>query len=157
MTNSSILRARDLLVAYWNDKGRASLAAGRGEAGVRQVEVRLGLTLSPDFRSYLLAVDGFASPKDQDQTGFRFWPSKEITTVDAFKFGQLASAETSGLVLFADYLDWSWGYAVSAATVPAERTGVFIVGTADGRPHRIAGTFADFAELYVADDPLLYG
>jgi cell wall assembly regulator SMI1 len=157
MTVPGTANAGDLLLAHWNNTGRVLLAPGRGEKGVRQLEDRLGLVVPSDFRSYLCAVDGFAGPVDQDRNGFRFWPSREITTVDLFRGGQLASPETHGLVLFADYLDWSWGYAVTMATEPNERAGVYIIGTADGRPHRIARSFAEFSRLYTMDDPRLYG
>jgi hypothetical protein len=55
-------------------------------------------------------------------------------------------------VIFSDYLDWSWAYALCLRGRGAG--GVVIIGTADGRPNPVAATFSGFLEKY-HDDALL--
>jgi hypothetical protein len=75
--------------------------------------------------------------------------------VDAFDGGRFASADTATLLLFADYLGWSWAYAIKVGS--EGNSSVHIVGTVDGCPHRVADSFAEFAELYMTDDARIYG
>jgi hypothetical protein len=148
----------ELLVAHWT-KERVAVRPSQGLVGIARLEQRLGLGLPHDFKSYLLATDGFAPPSDQDLNGFRFWPLNEVVSVDAFDGGRFASDDTASLVLFADYLGWSWGYALRAGTLGLVSSdfGVYMVGTADGCPRRVADSFAEFAGLYITDDARIYG
>jgi hypothetical protein len=145
----------ELLAAHWSE-ARVAVRPSCGPVGITRLERRVGLALPDDFKSYFLVTDGFAAPSDQDPNGFRFWPSSEVALVDAFDGGRFASDDTTGLLLFADYLGWSWGYAIRAGS-PEQDSSVYIVGTADGHPHRVADSFAEFAALYMTDDARIYG
>ncbi|MDP8905215.1 MAG: hypothetical protein M3N29_07860 [Chloroflexota bacterium] len=57
--------------------------------------------------------------------------------------------------LFADYLGWSWAYAMHL-TSEGGTAPVSAVGTADQRPVRIAASFDEFVDLYISDSDVLY-
>jgi hypothetical protein len=145
----------ELLAAYWSEMKGVAVRPSLGLAGIKRLEDRVRLTLPRDFKSYLLMSDGFGAPSDQDANGFRFWPSNEVVLVDAFDGGRFASADTATLLLFADYLGWSWAYAIKAGN--EDDSSVYMIGTADGHPHRVANSFAEFADLYMTDDARIYG
>jgi SMI1-KNR4 cell-wall len=144
-----------LLAAHWSEMKGVTIRPSLGPAGIQRLENRVGLKLPRDFQSYLLVADGFAAPSDQDANGFRFWPSNEVVLLDAFDGGRFASADTAKLLLFADYLGWSWAYAIKAGS--EDNSSVYMVGTADGRPRRVAKSFAEFVALYMTDDARIYG
>jgi hypothetical protein len=144
-----------ILVTHWREMASVAIRPSLGPAGITSLELRVGLSLPEDFRNYLLAADGFASPSDQDRNGFRFWPSREVASVDAFDGGRFISQGTAKLLLFADYLGWSWAYAIRAGN--DRDSSVHIVGAADGHLHQVADSFLEFSRLYVMDDARIYG
>jgi len=60
------------------------------------------------------------------------------------------------LFVFADYLDWSWAYAIRLLATPSESGHIFMIGKQE-TPIQIAESFSDFVELYLVDSPILYG
>jgi hypothetical protein len=52
-------------------------------------------------------------------------------------------------IAFADYLQWSWAYAIRLGNGPSEPNPVIHVCTI--RPKTVAGSFSDFVDLYLRD------
>jgi hypothetical protein len=59
------------------------------------------------------------------------------------------------LYVFADYLDWCWAYAILPSKMPADESPVFVLGKAE-LPIKVANSFLEFVELYLADSPTIY-
>ncbi len=57
--------------------------------------------------------------------------------------------------VFADYLHWSWAYAIRLSKRPAEECSVVLIGKQF--PITVASSFEEFVNLYIADSPKLYG
>jgi hypothetical protein len=96
-------------------------------------------------------ANGFAPPHDQDLQGFRFWSLREVQPVNSYKGGRYGNIES--VFLFADYMTWSWGYGLD---LQSEGVPVYLYGGRDGRPNRVASSFEEFIELYIADDAAIY-
>ena len=56
--------------------------------------------------------------------------------------------------VFADYLNWSWAYAIRLVSDVDSCNRVVIVGK--NSPERVAETFEGFVDLYLADAEGLY-
>lgn len=106
--------------------------------------------LSWDFLAYLRFCDGFENSLDSE--GFRLWPADAMERVSTYDHGKFASRGSDRFLIFADYLHWSWGYAIELSP----RGRVTIVGTADRQLHVIPGGFQRFLGLYLRDDLALY-
>jgi len=57
--------------------------------------------------------------------------------------------------VFADYMAWSWAYAIRLDEVVRGEQPVVMVGVEDRV--QVARSFTEFAERYLTDDPALYG
>jgi hypothetical protein len=123
-------------------------------------EARHGVRLPEDVRDYLGGADGMqeGANVDQDSAGFSFWPLKRWSRADDELRGQGSQAvDVVGFYAFADYLGWSWAYAVGLDPVRLDYGNVIVIGTETGMPRTLATSFREFVELYVRDDPRLYG
>lgn len=151
------------LRAHWLSKGLA-LPPGQNEARIRDFEIRNRVNLPTDFRDYFLQVDGMIPiwPNAQDPEGYAFWSLDRVKRVSEeaveHKSGQQWSnfPGAESLFVFADYLDWSWAYAILLGTNGPGFGNVFIVGKRE-TPVEVASSFQDFVELYIVDSPRLYG
>ena len=56
--------------------------------------------------------------------------------------------------VFADYLQWSWAYAIRLVNQPLESNEIIHVGT--NIPTVVATSFTEFLTLYLRDDKKLY-
>jgi len=139
------------LLAHWRADGHVRLGPPTTEAELNSFERKYSVQLPLVMRAYLEQVNGFMPPDNQDREGFSFWPLRQITRVSDFRNCRYGAR--SELYLFADYLDWSWAYAV---TLVGPMSSVFIVGTADGEPQMVSTSIDEFIELYLVDDPRIY-
>jgi hypothetical protein len=159
MTNS----VGDKLRAYWRSNGLA-VPKGITETGIREFESRYKVRLPVDFRDYFLRINGMKTHwrNAQDPEGYAFWPLERVKTVSEEAAKHQHSEEWSNfleadsLFIFADYLGWSWAYAIRLNRDPLESTPVYIIGK-NPLPIRVADSYLGFIELYLVDSPILYG
>jgi hypothetical protein len=116
---------------------------GVSETELQRFEDLNDLRLPPEFRAYYLVTNGVRVPgsPETDDKGYDFWPLHELRRVQADPLK----------VYFADFQAGSWSFAFGLD--PAKRGAVYIVA---GPPIRIASTFEQFVDLYIADDDSLY-
>ena len=150
MTNPRTTAER--LVAHWCAQPRLQLFGPASDVALSTFERRYGVELPAGLREVLLRANGFGAPGDQDEVGFSFWQVETFVPVRDYDGGRFGLVDD--VYLFADYLGWSWAYAIRLGT--GLRDEVFIVGAADNRLVKVAASFADFVELYIADDERIY-
>jgi hypothetical protein len=132
---------------------------GAAPEAVKAFEVTHKITLPADMREYLLQLDGTGShwPNDQDPKGFSFWPLARIRPV-AEELAERRMTELPKLdqyFVFADYLGWSWAYAILLAADQSIGNRVALIG--NEVPLEVASSFSEFVDLYLKDSPRLYG
>lgn len=143
------------LINHWRREPSLTTLPPATSQEIREFESRHHIKFPLDLRGYFLTVNGFGPPNDQDRNGFSFWPLASLVAVSVFDGGRFAFPGAHECFLFADYLGWSWAYAIRLNSAGAV-TPVCIVGTADGQPIWIADSFSEFVTLYVTDAPSLY-
>jgi len=146
----------------WRSQG-LKLPNGTTLAEICRFESRYSVNLPSDFRDYLLHMNGMDEypPDSHDRDGFSFWALGRIRTVaeestshqSGRDWGSFPGADS--LFIFADYLDWSWAYAIRLSAGDSERSLVYFIGMQD--PVVIADSFTDFVDLYLVDSPIIYG
>src|SRR5580704_6322903 len=135
------------LISRWRSQN-LRIAPGNPEVSVREFESHNSVILPPDFREYFLSVDGMAQVggHDCDPTGFAFWPLARVKSVpEECAEHSLDLPEVSDparYFVFADYLQWSWAYAIHLNDGPSGPNPVIHVGTI--RPKVVAGSFTEF-------------
>jgi hypothetical protein len=114
--------------------------------------------LPSDFGEYLLNVNGMI-PKggeDCDEKGFAFWPLEDIKRVPVeCSTKSLGIPDIHGIsdyFVFADYMQWSWAYAIRLS----EGNPGNILQFGIRKPRVIAENFSDFVRLYVSDSDQIY-
>ena len=147
------------LVQRWSADG-LTIAAGVSEEGLRRFETKYGVRLLsvPDFGEYLLNLDGMAQigGHDCDGKGFAFWPLSRIKSVPeecAENKVEVPRFDDIGIYFaFADYMQWSWAYAICVA--PNQLGQILQFGTRS--PRIVADSFSQFVDAYLADSEQLY-
>jgi hypothetical protein len=148
------------LINHWH-ANKIVVVGGNTEADIEDFESRYKVILPSDMRDYFLHVDGMSQyfPNSQDKQGFSFWSLHNVKTVleETSKLVGLSydSFEIGSLFIFADYLDWSWAYAIRLSANGLAETPVFLIGKEI--PIKVADSFSEFVHLYLADAPELYG
>src|SRR5262249_17655196 len=124
-------RVLDQLFAHWRQQGltpRPPCTPSEIEA----FEEHEAVALPEDFRIYWGLADGMREEigRSQDSEGFSFWPLHRVMRADRElerKSPHTPSpTDSSAYYVFADYLDWSWAYAIKLRS--AESGKVVIVG-----------------------------
>ena len=120
----------------------------------------MGVLLPADMRDYFAIVNGMVPvwPGDQDDKGFSFWPLERVRWVPE----ELANLSPQGVAFpncedfyaFADYLGWSWAYAIRLAPSSGGNQ-VILIGKDE--PDLVADSFSEFVDVYLIDAPALYG
>ncbi len=147
------------LVDHWTTQG-LKIATGATEQEVLSFESQNRAILPGDFRDYFLKVNGMFQDfhNSSDQEGFAFWPLNQVTNVskECAKYSPNlpVPANPQNYFVFADYLQWSWAYAIHLGTRSSEAGQVIHVGTL--RPKVVAGSFTEFVDLYLQDARDLY-
>jgi hypothetical protein len=151
-----MFKPRDLL-SYWKSQGMLPAEAIRGEE-LASFEKRYDVTVPSDLREYLYAANGMRNEpgSDCDQNGFRFWP------LDEFKPVPMVCIETQNATpdrpeinryfAFADYMEWSWAYAIYLG----DNGPNVVIHIGVPNPKEVAHSFGEFITRYVADDRRLY-
>ena len=95
---------------------------------------------------------------DQDEKGFSFWSLERVRWVPE-ELAEEAPVSPSfpdaeNFYAFADYLGWSWAYAIRLSELPGPAP-VILIGK--DSPALVARSFGEFVDLYLADSSALYG
>jgi hypothetical protein len=145
------------LLAHWRSMD-LKIPFGNSPAAISDFETRHRVVLPDDFREYFRAVDGMSrvGGPDCDKDGFSFWQLEKVRPVSErvqkHKSLLLSVEEPDHYFLFADYLQWSWAYAIRLGSNATHD--VILVGTR--KPQKAAATFSEFLELYFRDSQDLY-
>lgn len=151
------MKPYEKLIQHWTAEGLA-IARGVLEEVLQDFERRSAVLLPHDFREYLLNVDGMTQVggQDCDGKGFAFWPLSRIRTVPeecAAKGVRTPVFDgTENYLAFADYMQWSWAYAIGVSKTESGR--ILQFGTRS--PRIVAESFAEFADAYIRDSAQLY-
>jgi hypothetical protein len=131
-----------------------ALSAPATPSAVHQFEVLHGVTLPADFKRYLELINGFAQEGNyQDERGFNFWPLSKLSSVPEYDEGRFRFAGDENFIVYCDYLDDSWAYALSATSATSE---VVLIGARNRKPKVVAKDFSQFVERYLNDDERIY-
>lgn len=155
-------RVADKLSQYWASQ-KLPVRRGASPETVKQFEANHKVVLPAELRDYFLKHDGMDpySPNDKDAEGFAFWQLARVRpAAEELAEGappMKAPPELDQYFAFADYLDWSWAYAIRLTADPRDSNRVVMIGTADGVPLEVASSFGEFVDLYLRDSPRLYG
>jgi|HubBroStandDraft_1064217.scaffolds.fasta_scaffold24990_2 hypothetical protein len=150
-------RIVDRVINRWKQEG-VSPRAPCPFAAVHAFERKEGLVLPEDFRTYWLSADGMpeALGQSQDSAGFSFWPLHRVARADVELKQRSPTTplgpESASYYVFADYLDWSWAYAIKLR--PMGIGHVVTVGTLS--EHTVAQSFSEFLDAYLLDASTLY-
>lgn len=147
----------EVLLDRWRHDGIRPLP-GCSEEDLRRFEDKWSVRLPDDLRAYYSLSAGMPSAPVQDAKGFYFCPLSRVRTVRE-EYADLNPPSppfpgAEDMFVFADYLQWSWAYAIKISKDPASSP-VFVLG--GEKPVRIASSFNDFIHLYLAGDDSLYG
>ena len=144
----------DRLIARWKAEG-AVIRRGVQEERLSEFEEHNGVVLPWDFKRYFLTADGLSNDGGD---GFLFWPLASVKSVPAVCTEENVPLpvvdEPNQYFVFADYLQWSWAFAIYLADQIVARNPVVLVGTPE--PTVVAQSFSAFVELYLDDSPDLY-
>ena len=140
----------DLLSAAWAAEDVKPAGPVSADA-IAAFEGRHGISLPPDFRSYLESLNGAQGGRDEmgNKHTISFWHLDEI------------EAEDVGAVRvfsFADFLIDSHRYAIALSSQSGDSAPVFIYYSQGGTLIKIADSFSDFVRAYIAgDEEVLHG
>jgi hypothetical protein len=143
------------LTKYWQGQGlRIAPPATEGE--IEAFENKYVIQMDQQFRAYLLTVNGMLqTANDQcDSNLFAFWQLGRIRPVAEECPELQTTAEEKRCFVFADYMIWSWAYAIDFNSSSSNAGRVILVGGL--REQFVASSFHEFVHLYVQDSPRLY-
>lgn len=111
---------------------------------------RYGVVLPPALRAYFATVNGTATGaygmEDDDLLGF--WHLDQLRT---FAEEEVHGTDADRSFILADHSIWVYAFAIQLS---ADATAATPIVVDLGRPlHRVAGSFAEFVERYLAGDP----
>jgi hypothetical protein len=145
------------LIQHWSVEG-LTISPGISEEALQDFESKQRVSFPADFREYLANVNGMApiGGQDSDGKGFAFWPLNRIRPVpEECAAGRIRVPTFGGVesyFAFADYMQWSWAYAISLQLSQSGK--ILQFGTHS--PTVIAGSFTEFVEAYLRDSKQLY-
>jgi hypothetical protein len=132
------------------------IAPAATELEIQALELRYQIQIEREFRAYLLTVNGMLqSANDQcDSNLFAFWQIDRIRPVGEECPELQAAPNERQYFVFADYMIWSWAYAIDLNANSATSGRVILVGGL--RQQCVAFSFFDFVHLYMQDSRQLY-
>jgi hypothetical protein len=162
MTTSNVNDAVDALLRKWKTED-VRIGDANTQRKIENFEQGHKVRLPQDFKLYLLRANGMRPgiPHDTDKNGYCFWPLERIRSVaNEFREPQhrakeIHRPELASYFIFADYLQWSWAYAIRIAETDTDTSIVFRVD-APQTIWKLADSFAEFIDLYVVDSVRLY-
>lgn len=143
------------LVEHWEQQSMR-IAPPAKEHEILAFERGNELRLDPAFRSYLLTVNGMlqSAESECDANLFAFWPLNRIRRAAEECPESLGGPEEKEFFVFADYMMWSWAYAIDLDSNSPTVGGVTLVG--GHRRQCVASSFLEFVHLYIQDSPRVY-
>lgn len=147
------------LIVHWRASG-ITITAGNSELQIREFERQNQVKLPSDFREYFLTLNGMKPGlyDGEDSEGFSFWELARVRTIteEYVRVGMENDYPASeSFFIFADYLQWSWAYAIRLSLNLSESGSVILAGYE--HPVIVAASFSEFVDLYLADSAKLYG
>lgn len=145
------------LIDHWSRQG-IRLRPGLRTEELTRFERQRNVRFPTEFRDYLETANGMdiGPLNDQDSEGFCFWPIEEMKSVpdELSRLGHALPnvSEVDSFWAFADYMQWSWAYAIGTSAAQGGR--ILHIGVDE--PRIIAESFGAFIELYLANSPLIY-
>ena len=143
------------LIENWR-RHELKIVPGCSDAQLDRFERSFSIKLPDDFRIYYRRTNGMGPP-GQDKAGFAFWSLDSIQPALLALKDAGAHAKPRGAddyYVFADYLDWSWAYAIRLTRAQTDNP-VALIGKEN--LEIVAHSFSEFIELYLCDSPQLYG
>lgn len=139
------------IISYWKSQG-VLLCNTINNEDLNKIETSMKIRFPKEFRILIENVaDGFFNGH-HDDNHFSF-----LNSQDYFKTrGTLKKNEDGLYIVFIDYMHWSWGYAIYLKEEDQNYGGIFMVGTENGEPNKIADNVEEFLELYIEDSERLY-
>lgn len=128
MTVSNVTRAIDTRLRKWEAEG-VNIGDPNSQRRIGEFERDRQVTLPSDFTQYLLRANGMRPVvPDADRNGYCFWPLERIrSAADEFrepyhrkKETDLTNPELTKYFIFADYLQWSWAFAILIPDINAD-------------------------------------
>jgi hypothetical protein len=136
----------------WLADPQLRLAPPASQESLAAFEAKFSVRLPAIVRDVYRMADGFAPAGEVDAELFRFWPLSEVEPVSTYEGGEYSFEGAEAWFLFVDHMQWSWAY---VCNLTDEQGPVALIGVV-GDPVVVADTFAEFLELYIADDERLY-
>ncbi len=133
------------VLEHWRAR-RVPYLPGVAKEQLQTFEREKNLRLPVELRAFYLATNGVRVPgtMEVDDKNYDFWPLEKL---------QVVEGEPSKLY-FADFQQSTWTFAIELEGNETANPGAVYV--ADARFIPIADSFAEFMNLYIADDPLIY-
>lgn len=135
----------DRVLEHWRSRNVKYLP-GVSESELRSFERKHKVDLPEELRAFYTATNGVRVPgtDEVDDRNYDFWPLHELRLVE----------NNRSQLYFADFQQWTWPFAIElVGDEHAERGAIYVVS---GRLIKIAQSFAEFMDLYIADDSSLY-
>lgn len=130
--------------------------SGAEEAEIAHFEAHYDVRLPEDFRQYFYAVNGMGGSRSEvmDNSLLCFWSIEDIKNV-AEEYANFPQSilEPASLFIFADYCIESFYFAIKLSRDPHQPTPVYWMGNLP--EPKLADSFSDFAEIYLADAELV--
>ena len=141
------------LIHAWSASG--GIRPGATVAEIETFESRYGVRLPPDFRAYLLAVNGM-HPNQTDRHCTHFWGLDRIQPAAAYHPSAkhpFSDVEAARYFIFCDILIDAFWYAIRLSSEPDVPSPVCM--WADGGVKIVARSFTEFTEEHVGDPGVL--
>jgi hypothetical protein len=148
-----MLSAHKKLVRYCLESGDDINWGRSDEEAVAELETRYGINFPADFREYLLEI----CPTDfqMDHNWTQWWSLSQIKSIPESYRHRLTDAEiaanAAGYLFFADYLIWSWAWAICC--LAGSNYGRVVV--ISGKDRFVANSFAEFIDGYIRTHGIL--
>ena len=146
------------VVTFWNNRD-VEVQPPVSLEEIDQFESENNLVFPTDFRQYLLTANGTGD--DCDDEMFRFWSLSEIKSVEdelaGYKSPDFPYEFTHpNCYVFADYMIWSWAYAIQLSDSPDQPGPVFrVTNGAESEGELISPSFRGFMRQYLVDSMYL--
>src|SRR5260370_42386309 len=102
----------DALTKFWSSQG-VSIAGGATEEEIQRFESKYQVQICREFRTYLSVANGILETDNCDSNMFAFWSLSRLKPVRE-ECPELEGAKGhEDYFVFADYMIWSWAYAIN--------------------------------------------
>ena len=138
-----------LLQAWWSKTAAGIATRKTPDNELAALEARYSISIPSDFRKYL--KEGLPDAENWDAENGNWWPINRLKNIpEEYKYplNTVVVQNTAKHLVFLDYLQWCWAYAISCADDETRGKVALIGGLPDGY---VADSFAEFVERYTTD------